>query len=620
MKVKEVMSKNPLSVPSTTPIKEVADLFKQYPFWTIFIVDSNNLVGVVTRNDIKNRSRGHKLSDPISSIMSKKVFQIDQEEDVEKAIHQMDFHHSSSLAVVDKGRLCGVVTRHDIQNRGITNNVCDYCKTTFSSGMEFFVCAYCKKHLCMYHSRPELHYCPGVDWQAIKKEKYDRTEKKFENFKRNLEMRYWAKQLAKLILLILIVLVIIYAFGYNPFQKKCSDGTISSLCSTNKPYLCENGNFVYDAIRCGCPGNQIIDNGTCRELRDCADGTLNNNCSVSKPLFCYDGNLSPNPSICGCPAGTENVGGICFAVCSDQTLEGQCSTTKPLYCKNGTLVNDSQECGCPPKEVPANGGKSCMSLFETNPKYIEYSYTLKGNSSTIGFIVYGGLNEYLANKSRFFDCNPTCPTEPQMVISPINDPDEKKYLDEMVSQIQYATSYPDDQARIAISLVQTMPFDWASFNSNSSLDRYPYQVLYDDTGICGEKAPLLAYLLRGLGYGTVLFDFTSQNHMAVGIKCPAQYSYLNSGYCFVESTTPSIITDSSESYVGAGKLDTTPLIIPVSNGKSFDTVSEEYNDSQTWQVIEASANETGGVVDPGTYAVWLSLVKKYGINVSSNQN
>lgn len=90
---------------------------------------------------------------------------------------------------------------------------------------------------------------------------------------------------------------------------------------------------------------------------------------------------------------------------------------------------------------------------------------------------------------------------------------------------------------------------------------------------------MLAYLLRELGYGVVLFEFNSENHMAVGVKSPIQYSYLNSGYAFIESTSPTIITDSQGNYVEAGKLTSTPQIIQISDGSSMTTISEEFDDA-----------------------------------------
>ena len=131
--------------------------------------------------------------------------------------------------------------------------------------------------------------------------------------------------------------------------------------------------------------------------------------------------------------------------------------------------------------------------------------------------------------------------------------------------------------------------------------------------MCSEKSELLAYLLRGLGYEVVIFRFETESHDAVGIKCPQQYSYKDTGYCFVESTSPTIITDSSGDYVGVGKLTMTPEILKICDGNSFEGVSEEYNDAVTWNSIG-----NGKVLDEYSYNKWLSLVNKYGIKTTEN--
>lgn len=97
---------------------------------------------------------------------------------------------------------------------------------------------------------------------------------------------------------------------------------------------------------------------------------------------------------------------------------------------------------------------------------------------------------------------------------------QKNSLNELVRQIKLLTANKDDQARIAISLVQNIPYDYSKLGTVSTNVRYPYEVLYENTGICEEKSLLLTYLLRELGYGIVLFEFKQENHMAVGIKSP----------------------------------------------------------------------------------------------------
>jgi hypothetical protein len=156
----------------------------------------------------------------------------------------------------------------------------------------------------------------------------------------------------------------------------------------------------------------------------------------------------------------------------------------------------------------------------------------------------------------------------------VNESVEQGELHSLVRAIEQITPNEDDQVRIAISLVQNIPYDWNALTTNSIDWKYPCEVLYSNMGVCSEKTRLLVCLLRDLGYGCSIFDFTSANHQAVGIACPSQYEYY-SGYAFVESTTPSIITDCYGDYVGAGKLPSSPsYIIVIQDGKAMNSVSE----------------------------------------------
>lgn len=242
-----------------------------------------------------------------------------------------------------------------------------------------------------------------------------------------------------------------------------------------------------------------------------------------------------------------------------------------------------------------------------------FNYTLRGNADSITITMDSRVNTTISSKPAPVACLLYFNDSAGCYAKYIDEPDGKKYLDDMVRSIEEKTSNPDDQARIAISLVQTIPYDVneaADVKSSTGIrGQYPYEVLYNDAGICQDKAFLLAYLLRGLGYGVILFDFPSQNHIAVGIKSPDQYSYEHSGYAFIETTTPSIPTDSEDSYIDVGKLASTPHLFPVSDGDSFSSISEEYQDAITLNQLE----NTGGPLAPERYIEWQALVLKYGL-------
>lgn len=304
---------------------------------------------------------------------------------------------------------------------------------------------------------------------------------------------------------------------------------------------------------------------------NCTDGTYYNQCSSNQPFYCFNGTLVKNSTTCGCPYDYKAKGDDCEKIlrCSDGTIYGECSTSKPNYCLDGILINRSSICGCSINEVPQ--ADTCVSQYEVGPKEIQLNYL----SGSISYTVYKGLNDYLASLPRTmsYTQGTAPPTDRDFVMRNLNDEEQKKYLDPLVDKIKQITPNMDDQAKIAIMLVQTIPYDYNAFNTGIVNGKYPYEVLYTNTGVCSEKAQLLAYLLRGLGDGVAILRFNVENHDAIGIKCPAQYTYKNTGYCFVESTQLSAIGDSYENYVGVGQLHSDPEVIVVSDGAALQSIS-----------------------------------------------
>lgn len=250
-----------------------------------------------------------------------------------------------------------------------------------------------------------------------------------------------------------------------------------------------------------------------------------------------------------------------------------------------------------------------------NPKTMHYTYTLRGHSSEIPFTLYKGMYDYLVsieNSTVSYVGQEPSNEEVDRIITQryIDEGIEKGELSSLVENIREITANEDDQVRIAVSLVQNIPYNW---NLTNKYDwKYPYEILYSGIGACGEKSHLLVCLLRELGYGCSLLTFTEQNHQGVGIACPSEYAYY-SEYAFVECTAPSIITDWQGDYVGAGKLPSSPSYnIVVQNGKVMNSISEEYKDAQTF----LSLINMGPVLDEYHYSLWQTIVTKYGIQVS----
>ena len=78
----------------------------------------------------------------------------------------------------------------------------------------------------------------------------------------------------------------------------------------------------------------------------------------------------------------------------------------------------------------------------------------------------------------------------------------------------------------------------------------------------------MAYLLRELGFGVVIFEFNAENHRAVGIKC--NNGNYNTNYCFIEATDHYPIGSIPQNYVGGADIaGATPEVIFISDGKTY---------------------------------------------------
>lgn len=269
--------------------------------------------------------------------------------------------------------------------------------------------------------------------------------------------------------------------------------------------------------------------------------------------------------------------------CGDGTAYGFCSEIQPYYCEEGILVEKASICGCGNLVL---SGNSCVSELQTNPKQIELPYILRGEKNSLSFTVYQGIYDYVSRISRsiVYGENET-PSRADFKLKSIDEKEQRKLLLPLVIKIQNLTNNKKDQVRIAVSLVQSIPYGFSNkttslFGQEINYSRYPYEVLYEGEGICGEKSALLSFILREMDYGVVFFYHSQENHESIGIKCLEKESLGGTGYCFIETTGPSIITDSGIEYVGGITLESQPEVILISEGNSIGKRWYEYGDAE----------------------------------------
>lgn len=236
----------------------------------------------------------------------------------------------------------------------------------------------------------------------------------------------------------------------------------------------------------------------------------------------------------------------------------------------------------------------------------QLSYTLRGESKRINIHLKPSIYRSLHRQQPPFNGDYA-----GYYAQFLSELTQERLLLALARGIRNAAGSADNAARIAISLVQNIPYDEEKAGNGRQKNhmRYPYEVLYDGCGICGEKSLLLGYLLATFGFGVALLEYDLESHVAVGILSKPPYTFPNISYAFIESTGPTIATDMLARYRSAGLLRSQPTVIPISKGRPFLSIEEEYWDAQMWHRIRvADSNLSFDLVNARSV-----LIKKYGL-------
>jgi CBS domain-containing protein len=121
MKVRDAMAKTITSGTKSDRIIDVARKMREQDAGFLPIVEGDRLVGVITDRDIVVRcvAEGHDLrNETAEHVMSKGVTTVAPDEDLAQAGHKMENEEIRRLAVVENGRLVGVLSHGNLVQAG----------------------------------------------------------------------------------------------------------------------------------------------------------------------------------------------------------------------------------------------------------------------------------------------------------------------------------------------------------------------------------------------------------------------------------------------------------------------------------------------------------------------
>lgn len=557
MKVRDVMTKNPITVSPDDTVSYALDIIHKFRIWSIPVIQEEKIVGIITKQDINSKSKNHKQK--ISDIMSKTPLIISPDEELTVAAGRIKKAGVNALIVTDGTALVGIITKKDIKKPHLKFKEEKIARTSDSDTIPEL------EPTSKPAEKTELGEEPPISSKNTLYEhpnKYIRWFFRKKHPKSRLRVKEFSKNFA-----ILIGLIILFWIVYIIKD--------------------ELNVILIDYLQLGALILIIL--------------------LIAILVYLYKLPSNLRYGIRGLANGYKAIASIAVVFVSIIILFNSSFITNYANEFDFNSFN-------PIKYTGGNGSSSDNSPstqeLETGAKSVTLTYYLHGTKYNISYTVYQGLNDYLASLPR--EMSGTVTTR-DCIMRDINHEGQRELLEPLVQEIQSINSDKDTQAKIAISIVQSIPYDWVAFNTSTLTSKYPYEVLYTQKGVCGEKSELLIFLLRELGFDVVSFEFEHENHRAVGVKCPLEYSYDDTGYCFVETVKPTIITDSEGNYTGVGKLTSYPLVITISSGLSFNSVSEEYNDAKEYNRLNKLSEASGGILSQGDYNEWLELVNKYGL-------
>ncbi len=126
MLVKDIMSKNLITVKESDTLQHAAELMQQYDVGILPVVCDGKLCGVITDRDIVTRGvcKSKDVCDiPVSNCMSKSTVCANPDQQVEDAAKTMAAEQVRRVPVTENGCLCGILSIGDISKNSFDTEV-----------------------------------------------------------------------------------------------------------------------------------------------------------------------------------------------------------------------------------------------------------------------------------------------------------------------------------------------------------------------------------------------------------------------------------------------------------------------------------------------------------------
>ena len=134
--VKDVMTKNVITLDSSAPVKKVAELMDKHDIGCVIVMNKGKPIGIITERDMLKRVL-LQFRDPrmtrVNDIMSTPLIASNPETNVREAVRLMNERRIKKLPVVEASHLIGLLTITDLVRslayfEHMITSLCSRCK------------------------------------------------------------------------------------------------------------------------------------------------------------------------------------------------------------------------------------------------------------------------------------------------------------------------------------------------------------------------------------------------------------------------------------------------------------------------------------------------------------
>jgi CBS domain-containing protein len=115
--VRDAMTADPRSIGASASVVEAARLMREQHIGSLPVTEDDRLVGMITDRDITTRVVAEGAvpeTMSVGDVYSRDLISVEPNNDLEEALQLMGRHQVRRLAVVENGRLVGMVAQADI--------------------------------------------------------------------------------------------------------------------------------------------------------------------------------------------------------------------------------------------------------------------------------------------------------------------------------------------------------------------------------------------------------------------------------------------------------------------------------------------------------------------------